>query len=78
MLRLLVLGLNVVAVLALDKVDSTVVGLVASVDLNVSFGVGGMRLVLLEEELFADAGTAVTFFFTGYADLFFAEAMLTG
>lgn len=77
-LRLLVLRLDVVAVLTLDKVDSTVVGLVAAVDLNVSFGVGAMRLGLLEEEVFADAGTAVTFFFTGNADLFFAEAMLTG
>lgn len=27
--------------------------------------------------LFTDAGTAVTFFFTCYADLFFAEAMLS-
>jgi hypothetical protein len=42
-LGLLVLGLNAVAVLTLDKVNGTVVGLVAAVDLNVGFGVGGTR-----------------------------------
>jgi hypothetical protein len=75
-LGLLVLGLNAVAVLTLDQINGTVVGFVAAVDLNVGFGVRGTRLVLLEVELFTDAGTAVTFFFTGYTDLFFAEAML--
>jgi hypothetical protein len=77
-LGLLVLGLNAVAVLTLDQINGTVVGFVAAVDLNVGFGVRGTRLVLLEVELFTDAGTAVTFFFTGYTDLFFAEAMLSG
>lgn len=74
----LVLGIGTGAVLTLDKVDSSVVVFVAAVDLNVGFGVSLTRSALLVLVLFADAGTAVTFFFTRYTDLFFAEAMLFG
>jgi hypothetical protein len=72
----LVLWLGTGAVLTLDEVDGSVVVLVAAVDLNVGFGVSLARSALLVVVLFADAGTAVTFFFTRYTDLFFAEALL--
>jgi len=49
----------------------------AAVDLDARLSVGAMGSSLVRVLLFADAGTAVTFFFTRYTDLFFAEAMFS-
>jgi hypothetical protein len=79
--RFLVFRLDARAVLTFDVIDSRVVRLVLSVNVDGSLRVGCLwsgtvLLAILVMLVLLDTGTAVTFFFAREADLFFAEAVL--
>lgn len=91
-LLLVVVRVGTSAIFTFDAVNGAQVRLVVTIDLNGSLSVRVRRLrtrwlelrclvrtlrSLFLEVITADTGTAVTFFFTCDADLFFLEALLT-